>query len=128
LLSVAAAAVAGPGCSGSSDRDVSEIARYLTALMRHPQEAAEIGDAYVKLDATVGPLSSSQLTELILQESGLGSSAELSVSLDEVGARIKDKVHQDFLDERVVEVNGWLLSRTEAMLCALVRLQRSGAS
>ena len=128
LLCMTAAAVAGPGCSGSSSPDHARIARYLTGLVRHPEAAARIGGVYVKSDATTQLLSYRELTELILRESGLGTVDKLAVGLDEIGERVKERVHQDFLDERVVEIDGWLLSRTEVMLCTLVHLQQTGAS
>ena len=35
---------------------------------------------------------------------------------------LRDRVRQDFADGRTVRVDGWLLSRTEARLCALAEL------
>jgi hypothetical protein len=38
---------------------------------------------------------------------------------DELGTRVRRAVRDDFTDGRVVLVDGWYLSETEARLCAL---------
>jgi hypothetical protein len=37
-------------------------------------------------------------------------------------ARVRDRIRQDFAESRIAIVDGWILSVTEARLCALVAL------
>lgn len=128
FLGVTATAIVGSACGVLGPPGIEEIARYLTGLMRHPQAAAHIGSSVIQTDAAIRSLSPEQLTALILRETGLGDADRLEVGLDEVGRIIKKRVRQDFADETVVTVNGWLLSQTESRLCALVALQRNTES
>jgi hypothetical protein len=128
VLSATAAAFVGPGCGVFGPPGIEEIGHYLAGLIRHPQAAADIGSSVLQTDAAIRSMSPEQLTALILRETGLGDVDRLEVSLDEIGRILKKRVRQDFADETVVTVNGWLLSQTEARLCALVKLQRSAES
>jgi hypothetical protein len=49
------------------------------------------------------------------QFSSKSGSAELS-------KWIANKVQEDFINQRIVAVNGWILSETEACQCALLSL------
>ena len=124
VLSATAAAFVGPGCGFFGPPGIEEIGHYLAGLIRHPQAAADIGSSVLQTDAAIRSMSPEQLTALILRETGLGDVDRL----DEIGRILKKRVRQDFADETVVTVNGWLLSQTEARLCALVKLQRSAES
>jgi hypothetical protein len=124
VLSATAAAFVGPGCGVFGPPGIEEIGHYLAGLIRHPQAAADIGSSVLQTDAAIRSMSPEQLTALILRETGLGDVDRL----DEIGRILKKRVRQDFADETVVTVNGWLLSQTEARLCALVKLQRSAES
>jgi hypothetical protein len=54
----------------------------------------------------------------------MASSAErLTVAGDEeLKALLQRRIHQDFADDKVVKLHGWILSTTEAQLCALTTL------
>ena len=41
---------------------------------------------------------------------------------EELKAAVEARIRQDFADDRVVKLEGWILSRTEARLCALTTL------
>lgn len=83
--------------------------RVLRSLIAHPESAAQLGRAY--LAARPDEASASRLTSLILDE-------RATVTGDEP-ARVTAHVGEDFEAGRVVVVNGWILSLTEARLCAL---------
>ncbi len=54
------------------------------------------------------------------------SSFEWSAFLEtDVRILIRDRVKQDFAEERVVRLGHWMLSQTEARLCALTLLAKS---
>lgn len=54
--------------------------------------------------------------------------APLPFMHEHISARASRAVRRDFERGNVVTVDGWVLSRTEARLCALVELQRVGAA
>jgi len=54
-------------------------------------------------------------------------SLRLHLALAGVGPQnVNDVVRRDFAAGRIVQVDGWMLSRTEARLCALVALDPAG--
>lgn len=117
----AAVAVAGAGCGSPVPPDIGHIGRYLAGLLRHPEAAAKLGGRYIHADPSVGGLSPEQITLLILEHAGMDAPG---ASLAEIGQSVKARVRRDFVDEDVLVVEGWLLARTEVLLCALVYLRR----
>jgi hypothetical protein len=62
------------------------------------------------------------LLDLIAAD-GSGGQAALSESADdELRVLLDHKMRRDFADEKVVQLQGWILSVTEARLCALMAL------
>jgi hypothetical protein len=51
-----------------------------------------------------------------------GHAALVRASVPEMSALLNDRIRQDFASEQVVKVDGWILSITEARLCALTAL------
>jgi hypothetical protein len=79
----------------------------------------EIGKDYISL-AQYGQNAKKSLGDRIMkgysgQFSSKSGSAELSTW-------IANKVQEDFINQRIVAVNGWILSETEACQCALLSL------
>lgn len=100
---------AGGGCG-------PDLASRLAALIPHADSAARIGGRYLALtpaEADAGLLVSSILGKQEHEAAG-----------DAVLRRVVGENRQrDFIDGNTVSVDGWVLSRTEARLCALVALQ-----
>ncbi len=92
----------------------------LSGLLRHTDSARIVGREYLHRypqEATV-----SVLLDLIAAD-GAGGQAALSKGPDdELRALLDHKMRQDFADEKVVQLQGWVLSVTEARLCALTAL------
>lgn len=113
-----ALAVLAFGC-GFGRIDVETVAKRMIEALNHPHRAREIGAAYIARTPGLETQSYEILTRNLL--------ATLSIELDEIShdtldslaMQLHDKVRQDFLDENVVIVEGFMLSRTEAMLCSL---------
>jgi hypothetical protein len=98
---------------GSHDPMVSS----LRALLRHADSAVTVGEAYRR----VAPeeCAGDRLVELI--EARCGGRA-FEGDRQTVRHRLSHAIHQDFVDAHVVRVQGWVLSVTEARLCALAAI------
>ena len=89
-------------------------ARQLVDYYSNRQSAVEVGRQYLRDNAAE---TDSDIFRLLL-----GTREAPFASRTELDAFIKAKVRADFTAERVVRVQGWLLSCTEARLCALAAL------
>ncbi len=127
-LCITATAVIVPGCGFGGPPSVKEATSYLVGLVRHPEEARKMGSSYLKADEALESVSLHSLTEVILKDVGVDNLNTPGISLETIGRKVASRVRQDFTDETVVTVNGWLLSRTEARLCALVHLSQGDHS
>jgi hypothetical protein len=113
LLLLLLAASGGGGAAASRGRGAMAAApaRALLELFDRPARVQALGRAY--LAGLQRPPSAAALARAIWQE------------LDGAGplrARVADLVRRDFAAGRVASANGWLLSQTEARLCALAVL------
>jgi hypothetical protein len=88
----------------------------LAGVLQHPDSAARLGRLY--LDGTPREADAARLVTLI-------GAAPVSVTTDEaLRASLDERIRNDFINGNTVAVDGWLLSITEARLCALVSLLR----
>ena len=109
------------GCNWSRG-PLEAIAQRMVSLLFYPEKAKELGLLYIAEVSTVQGQTYEQLTEALLERLGLEQS-QLSVdSMALIDEKIKAVVHQDFMDEDVVILRGWMLSRTELMVCALAAM------
>lgn len=95
-----------------------ELATALSGFFADPASARRVGKAYLAAfpDENDGDVLVERLAGADLERwSGLAAGAELAAA---VRARHLD----DFANERVVHLRGWVLSATEARLCALAAL------
>jgi hypothetical protein len=81
----------------------------VAALFDDMDAASTIGEAY--LESYPGEAGEEMLTSLL----GLSESLPPTVQ----GERLRADVRRDYAESRLVLVEGWYLSRTEARLCAL---------
>lgn len=84
------------------------------------QAARAVGQAYLR-DA---PQESDAciLTDMIIK-SGTDLMQRFDVlSEKDLIAKLRNAITEDFVSENTVQVDGWILSRTEARLCALCAL------
>jgi hypothetical protein len=93
--------------------------RILVSLFENPRSAYAIGAACLK---SLPPNGSSpqQLTNAILVAAEFGT--ETMTNKQAVRQRIANRVRHDFAEGAVVNIEGWLLSLTEARLYALAAL------
>jgi hypothetical protein len=87
----------------------ADIAPVLRELVIHRESAIQLGRAYLR--AHPHEAGATELTSLILGGRGVPSGDE--------AASVSASMHADFKAGRVVTVDGWIVSRTEARLYAL---------
>ena len=96
-------------------RDEPEaLEQALAVLLPSRASAAAVGEAYLRqapLEASAGTLEA-----LIL-----GSAREAGLPITAEGLRLR--IERDFVEEKIVRLDGWVLSATEVRLCALTRLR-----
>ena len=109
------------GCSGDKN-DLDFIAQRLIALLSHPERARELGAMYNAQLAESRQPSYEELTLQLLAVLGFDPAIVSSHSLDTLEARFRQQVRRDFDDENIVIVKGWMLSKTEIMLCSLAAI------
>jgi hypothetical protein len=98
--------------------DVTREARRLADMLRHPDSAARLGRFYLE----VNPREADAALLVTLISPALPPA---SPSADEaLRADLEERIRNDFIYGNTVAVDGWLLSLTEARLCALVSLLR----
>lgn len=93
----------------------------LLAWFAEPQEIRDIGEAYLARADGEPDLASliEGMPPLFAPDGGLR--ADLSAA--EAHARFDERVARDFERGDVVTVDGWVLARTEARLCAMAALR-----
>jgi hypothetical protein len=94
--------------AGSRDAGPAQLAR----PVQSGESVRAIGRAYLRTE----PLEAQRESlEKLLRE-------RLSTEKGDVATRFAKARGRDFLEGRTVHLDGWILSRTEARLCALVTL------
>jgi hypothetical protein len=94
----------------------------LTGLLEHPRSARVVGLEYLR--GRSSEASSGVLLRAIVQGLPGGQARAKAASRSELQELVATRVRRDFDDELTVNLRGWIVSRTEARLCALVALQR----
>ena len=99
--------------------DRSSPVERLTGLLRHRSSARVIGAAYLRHEP-----SEAQVTSLVdLIAGGFpGGVGALRSADDALRGLLARRVEQDFAEERIVCLDGWIVSRTEGRLCGLAAL------
>ncbi|MAG00098.1 MAG: hypothetical protein CL388_02670 [Acidiferrobacteraceae bacterium] len=111
-------AASGLGCSFFSPT-LDELAKHLSSLLDHPPLVNLIGSAYTTTRRDLGEQTLQATTSLLLNEMGIDNNRFESLSNENIVHTLEQKIRQDFVDENTTVINGWLLSRTEVLLCVL---------
>lgn len=106
------------GCTWEQD-PLEAIAERMVSMLFHPEQAKEIGLLYIAEDSVVQGQTYQKITGSLLERLGLEQSQLSAENMALIDERIESAVRQDFLDEDIIILRGWMLSRTEIMLCAL---------
>lgn len=101
---------------GSVTRD----ARRFAAILRHPESAAWLGRYYLEVNPREADAA------LLVTLIGAARGPALPPASPTTGKALREsleaRIRNDFIFGNTVAVDGWLLSITEARLCALVSL------
>ena len=92
----------------------------LAGLLAHRDSARSLGRA--ALAALPGATAPSALAAAVLAGLPGGQAKLAAASDDELRALVGARVREDFEVEDTVQVDGWILSCTEARLCALASM------
>jgi hypothetical protein len=107
----------GGAFSLASRESFSGTATRLRALVPSPRSALEIGRVY--LSRCPEEIGTGPLTRLILLSMSLREVDVAALDHRALPAMLTSCVRADFEKGFTVEIGGWILSRTEARLCAL---------
>lgn len=105
--------------SCDSKGSLEAIAKHMISQLEFPDDASKVGRLYITLSPEIEKQTYEELTESLLSMLNVELSTLSTESLGILDVKIREKVHQDFVDENVVKLKGWMLSKTEAALCAL---------
>ncbi len=116
-------------CWGSTQRidlsgpdDLERARQLLISLISDRRSVRAIAAAYVGT-ADRNQTSPAALTRAILGGLSISKAAVMSVAA--IRRVIAERIQLDFLSDDIVCIGGWILSKTEARLCALVAADRS---
>ena len=98
----------------------ARLSAQLAEILAARSSAAVVGLAY--LDVCPAERHPDLLGDLIAADLDIGGLPLQSVGAERIRALAGEQVQRDFALGRTVEIDGWVLSRTEARLCALAAL------
>lgn len=110
--------IASSGCSLGKP-SWEEISERMIGLLHYPERARLIGSLYIDATPEVHGLTFEQWAGELLRLLGLESDQITGEILNSLDQRIRRQIRQDFVDENVVIVKGFMFSKTEIMLCSL---------
>lgn len=119
ILISSGALIAGWPASGR-EKLTAEPIRSLLASLRHDESAAVVGNAFLRRHA--GEADAQHLATSIAADLRCRGCDPRRVSRARLRRAIAEQVREDFAQNRVVDVDGWVLSSTEARLCGLAAL------
>ncbi|MDP6346458.1 MAG: hypothetical protein QF578_05385 [Alphaproteobacteria bacterium] len=102
----------------------------LLAGFKHPASARQLGTWYLR--TTPGGDDAATLVADLARHLCQGRPATMAGGLNDLPLRelktlFRDRVSQDFAEGDTVEVDGWVLARSEVQLCALTALASATA-
>jgi len=106
------------GC-GLWKSDLEQAAENMIELLDYPERAREIGAVHIARSEELQQLSYEQWTRQLLAIFGIDPENISKDTMSSLHSQLREKIHQDFIDENVVIVNRWMLSDTELKLCSL---------
>jgi hypothetical protein len=109
------------GCS-TDNKNIDIAARRLIEVLNYPKKAREIGEIYINQTPETKQRTIDNLTRKILTTLDIDPEIITDKNGSSLHERLQKQVRQDFIDENIVIVNGWMLSRTEISLCSLAAM------
>jgi hypothetical protein len=118
--------VTGLATSGSDNLispDPHAIAAELIRLLHLREQARRVGRVYLRANRPGEPDSVEPLTRKLMASLGFDVDHLGLIPADALREAVMKKVHKDYDEEHTAIVDDWLLSRTEARLCAILYLE-----
>ncbi len=125
---IGGAALVGTGIKFAANPDTQTIARLLTSHLAYPELAIQLGGSILKNDTQLATLTLDQMTNIVLNDAGFNREKVTYFSLLNNFDAYRRTVHEDFAIENILHVDGWVLSATEAHLCALLYLYKNSSA
>ncbi len=119
-LLVAGTAAIGAGLNYAISPETRSIARILIHYLDYTDLAEQLGKSILKDNPALAALDIDAMTDLALKDAGLTRDDLSYFSLVNNIDDYRKQVHKEFDLENIVHVDGWIISRTEAHLCALL--------
>lgn len=94
----------------------------MVSSLFHIEKSQEIGLLYLADSSIAEGHTYPQLTKILLARLQLTQNMVSTQNTKVLDRKIKERVRQDFMDEDIVILQSWMLSRTEVTLCALAAL------
>jgi hypothetical protein len=109
-----------PDVFGASDQSHNRLASKLVGFFRDKESARAVGREYLR----IAPVEADtlKLTELICAGRPERYAELNNADMGKVRSILLHQQREDFNKGRIVNVQGWILSETEARLCALATL------
>lgn len=98
------------------------IAEQLVYFLDYPEIAVVVGQGLLDSDETLYNISLDEMIDRLLRDIGLNKEQLPEITHGQLLKILHRQVRTDFSDERIVLINGWVLSRTEAQLCSIQTL------
>ena len=96
------------------------IAKELISYLQSRHLGSILGASLIENEKALRGLSLDQLIDLALEDANLSSSDISLFKSSSQLASFQNQVRKDFINENIVLVSGWVLSATEAHLCAVL--------
>lgn len=119
---VAAAGAALPGCDALLWPDLRSVAEAMAGLLNRRELARETGRRYLEAVDSLDGTPVDAVAGMILDDIGMITDGVMFLDVDELRDKLDAGIRHDFAAEKTVGVDGWLLSRTECLLCAVAYL------
>jgi hypothetical protein len=119
-IAAGSAAVIGVGLNHKYKPRSRIIAKQLVSYLQVHHLANIIGASLIARDETLQGMNIDQLIDLVLDDAALSRGGIFEFKPAFQLETFHRQVRADFTNENIVLVNGWVLSTTEAHMCALL--------
>jgi hypothetical protein len=92
----------------------------LAGLLAHSESAKVIGSEYLRMYPQEADLN--VLLDLLAAQLAVSDAGRFGIADEQLRERLDRMIRADFADDRIVKLRGWVLSATEARVCALAVL------
>jgi len=120
LIGLAAGTAGTAGCNVLLSPDPGEVAEALAGLLNDRPLAAELGRAFAASRPDMAAASLAGLVRTLAGRIGVDIDGAWTLRTGDLHRALARRVRDDFAEGEVETAAGWLVSRSEALLCAAV--------